>query len=74
MEVSKNSSSIVNEALELYEQAHWAVVAKRVRGRKKAINNVGGQGGGGHRQGLLRQDACLISSLPSCNLGILAFL
>ena len=41
------ASSIVNEALELYEQTHWAVVAKRVRGKKKAINNVGGQGGGG---------------------------
>ena len=49
MEVSKNSSSIVNEALEFYEQAHWAVVAKRVRGRKKAINNVGGQGGDGQQ-------------------------
>ena len=39
------ASSIVNEAH--YEQTHWAVVAKRVRGRKKAINNVGGQGGVG---------------------------
>ena len=38
-----SASSIENEAFELYEQTHWAVVAKRVRGRKKAINNVGGQ-------------------------------
>ena len=37
----------LNEALELFEQTHWAVVAKRVRGRKKAINNVGGQPGWG---------------------------